>query len=67
MPGFYPIYKLREPSDVNDVSSNDPFDYEVNGFCHLCKLLREKKHLASTSRIPSLKQAYYGKEPAGCF
>ncbi|CAK8674516.1 unnamed protein product [Clavelina lepadiformis] len=66
MPGFFPVYKLKEAEDPRDRVSESICHFEVNGFCHLCKMLHEKKHKTTHWSVPDLRQAYYGAEDPKC-
>ncbi|CAK8686063.1 unnamed protein product [Clavelina lepadiformis] len=66
MPGFYPIYKLREAEDPEDRVGESVFQFEVNGFCHLCKMLHEKRHKTTHWAVSDLHQAFYGPEDLRC-
>ncbi|CAK8686064.1 unnamed protein product [Clavelina lepadiformis] len=66
MPGFYPIYKLREAEDPEDRVGESIFQFEVNGFCHLCKMLHEKRHKTTHWAVSDPHQAFYGPEDLRC-
>ena len=66
MPGFYPIYKLREPSIKKDIPTNNFYDFNVGPLCHLCKILRDGKYKNQSRVVPDLEKAFYGKESDEC-
>ena len=61
-----PIYKLREAEDPEDRVGESVFQFEVNGFCHLCKMLHEKRHKTTHWAVSDLHQAFYGPEDLRC-
>lgn len=67
MPGFYPIYNFREPEDPEDITIDDVFDYEINGFCHLCHVLNNREKLKVPSIVPDLREHFYGYEKSECY
>nr|XP_002121315.1 alpha-(1,3)-fucosyltransferase 6-like isoform X1 [Ciona intestinalis] len=65
-PGFYPVYKIREPENPEDLVQDDMFDYEVNGYCHMCKLIRQGWNKNHSQTVPNLNQNFFGPESSTC-
>uniref|UniRef100_F6RPT1 Fucosyltransferase n=1 Tax=Ciona intestinalis TaxID=7719 RepID=F6RPT1_CIOIN len=59
-------YKIREPENPEDLVQDDMFDYEVNGYCHMCKLIRQGWNKNHSQTVPNLNQNFFGPESSTC-
>lgn len=66
MPGFYPLYKLREPQIEGDIPTNNMYEYDAGALCNLCRILHEGKYRETPKVIPDLRENFYGKEKDEC-